>query len=128
MTFKCRENCGLCCGPVLIPKTVYEKYKDTLPLHKSVEAFEDDVIIVTENASCVFLSEDKKCKIYDERPEVCKIYGNSETAWKIPSLMCPFFRPDGSPRNRAERRQVDRYIKNTFEQMQRRLQYLERNR
>lgn len=117
MVFSCKENCGACCGIVPVPKEVYEKYKDKLPLHESVKT-EKGVIAFRKDGTCAFLTDAKKCLIYDERSEVCRLYGNSTQAWTNPGLMCPFFHPDGSIRNRGERRRIFRDIKGFFKKVE----------
>ncbi len=110
MTFKCLTNCGHCCGPVPIKKDIYESNKQKCKNHKTI--VENDVIFAfNENTMrCAFLSEDASCMIYEERPEVCRRYGNSEEAKMIVGLMCPYLRTDGSNRNRSEKRELMKSI------------------
>jgi hypothetical protein len=42
-----------------------------------------------------FDRENHKCAIYDERPEVCRLYG------MIDRLPCPHFKRSGNPRSPA---------------------------
>ena len=53
-----------------------------------------------------------KCKIYNERPEVCKRFGDESH----PALCCPYQDKNGRVRSRAERRyterQIDKFIPN----------------
>lgn len=110
MTFKCLKGCGKCCGPVPIPKDVYERNR-----HK-VRALTDDILetngevfVTQEDGFCIFLSEEKECLIYDERPEVCRLYGISND----PRLMCMFLKPNGKPRSKASIKQLDRLLRKT---------------
>lgn len=65
----------------------------------------DVVFCVTDDYKCAFL--DRKsfvCKVYDYRPEICRLYGMSD---EIPCSVC---KPDGTERTRAERRLIQRQI------------------
>lgn len=49
---------------------------------------------------CVFLDHDKRCAIYDERPDICREFGEE----KMPN--CPFIKPDGTLRCGEETRKM----------------------
>jgi Fe-S-cluster containining protein len=118
MTFKCLSNCGHCCGPVPIQREVYENNKQKCKPHKTIG--ESDVIFAFNETTmrCAFLAEDASCMIYDQRPEVCRKYGDSEEAKINEGLMCPYLRTDGTNRNRSEKRElmknIDRMEKRVF--------------
>lgn len=106
MTFECRKNCGLCCGPVPIKTEIYEKHKDKAADHHLTDIGGHVIALKHHNgaptAECAFLGEDKKCLIYEDRPALCRIFGCTD------ALPCPFLEKDGSPRNRRSRRKVER--------------------
>jgi Fe-S-cluster containining protein len=108
MAFKCLENCGKCCGPVPIPEEVFNRnmQKIEVPVDDFLH-INGDVFAVGKDGACAFLGERKKCLIYDERPEVCRLYGMSND----PRLMCMFLKPNGRPRSEASQRQIDRLLK-----------------
>ena len=104
MAFTCIPQCGRCCGTVPLPVEVYERNKSKV-VNPPIKGLSDDfgnVHLATKNGFCVFLDEDKKCVIYEDRPEVCKEYGLTD------DMPCPYVRPDGTVRCRQERRRVMR--------------------
>ena len=97
MTFPCRPNCGACCGVVPIPAAVVSKNRDKFQrLVISEELIDGDIFLFT-NGYCAFLDENKRCVIYEDRPEVCRFFGTSR---KLP---CEFIKPDGTKRTKRER-------------------------
>jgi hypothetical protein len=91
--FKCKENCGKCCSCIPLSKQVFEKNRQKLQtLDFEIIELRGEIIPQTKSGTCVFLDrQTKKCLIYKDRSDICKIYGT-----KI--LPCPFLLPDGSPR------------------------------
>jgi len=69
-----------------------------------VTEFGDKVILETKDMMCPYLSKEYKCTIYNERPEVCRLFGN-ETH---PLLVCPYQDKNGKIRSRQERRNIER--------------------
>ena len=81
-TFKC-ENCGECCRPIVVlnetdVKMIEETglkrkhFLDYDPLHPKYKN-----ILRQENNVCMFLrrkGEEYYCKIYENRPRVCRVY------------------------------------------------------
>jgi len=116
MNFKCRQNCGECCGPVPIPKSLWrrKKFKAQCKVEKVVPCGKFYVIPVTKDGWCVFLRWDKRCVIYVNRPWLYKKFGQDGSS----KLLCPYLRQDGTKRNHAEtiliksygESNVDRYI------------------
>lgn len=121
MSFECLKNCGVCCCPVPIPRKVYEENKDKIPANFDIYLTEQVAIIVQPGGACGFLSEEKTCRIYADRPEVCRLFGDSEKSMKDTRLMCPFMRPDGTPRRRPERRALQQVQKRTEKKLMREL-------
>ncbi len=98
---KCKARC---CGIVPIPKELYEQHKDKMnriPLR--IIEHENNVIPITSDAYCPFLNDDLSCNIYEDRPEICRKFGD-ETH---PMLCCPYLNKDGKERCRQSRRQIE---------------------
>lgn len=76
----CAENCGKCCGPVFPSRREERNIKAWCDAHRvEYRGF----LHITQDASCVYLSDDKKCLIYPVRPFLCRILGSST------ELPCP---------------------------------------
>lgn len=105
MTWQCKAGCkGDCCGPVPIPRATFEKHKDKINNYTLVE-FGNEVLPDREGRTqCLFLGDDYKCMIYEDRPEVCKMYGVSL------ELPCPYVKPNGRLRSEAQVRRWERKI------------------
>jgi len=46
------------------------------------------VLPLTEDATCVFLTSEKRCAVYEQRPPVCHLFGT------IPELPCSYAHPE----------------------------------
>jgi Fe-S-cluster containining protein len=97
---KCKENCGECCGIVPIPKELAKKTEHLAQVKpKEVIEIEGNLYILPEDMLCVYLNRKaKRCMIYNQRPEICKEYGESER------LPCPHFKANGERRTFTERK------------------------
>ena len=117
-----------CCGVIPFEKKMYEKHLTEIvtqpeSLLESIETdpfddLEKDFVIPwTKSGMCCFLQDDYKCAIYDDRPQVCKTYGDES----ISSLSCHYQDKNGRERTRQEKRLLQRlseknikeYIKRT---------------
>jgi len=98
MVFECLPNCGLCCGLVGFTKEILEKYQDKYP--EGIKCYEVKGLYYFESEWCPFLGEDKKCKIYDDRPQACRMYGCDER------LPCPYLKTNGKKRGMAKQKQI----------------------
>jgi len=103
MTFVCKENCGKCCGPVPMTPAFISLNRDkiqntnyTLTPAKFMKRVSGgrEVYALTKNLECIFLTQEKKCAIYDIRPYVCRIYGVDKR------LPCPFIDLEGKLREK----------------------------
>lgn len=109
MTFDCKKmhpKCkAQCCGVVPIPKEIYDRNKDKIQ-RKANETLDagDCLIPITADAYCVFLDGDFNCAIYEDRPDVCRKFGDESH----PMLFCPYINKEGKERCRQSRRQVER--------------------
>lgn len=99
---KCKAQC---CGVVPIPKETYanNQHKIVRQPHDLVDAG-TDVIPLTADAYCPFLTEGLDCNIYDDRPDVCRKFGDESH----PMLFCPHLDKTGKQRSRQNRRQIER--------------------
>lgn len=93
----CKEGCDAeCCGPLPMKNTLINENRHLFQ-RKVIKEFEfkkfDSTLLFTEDAKCVFLSNEFKCVIYDKRPETCKKFGI------VDMLKCPHIDSDGTPRN-----------------------------
>lgn len=80
------KDCGECCGVFPFDKDLFGKFQ-----HLAIRPYElidcgKDIAAVTDDGFCVFLDEQKLCRIYENRPWICKIYGT------IPQLNCSHLR------------------------------------
>jgi Fe-S-cluster containining protein len=110
MVFKCKEFCGNCCGIVPIPTVVWNESKDKIQKFvKEIYVSEVFVLPYTEGLKCCFLTDDKKCAIYDKRPDVCKRYGLCD------ELPCPYFKKSGNEWSEAKAKQIRKQIDRTVD-------------
>ncbi len=107
MKFKCKENCGECCGIVPIKKEVWEKnLAKAQKKIKEVVEIKGEVFAITDDAKCIFLSKRNRCVIYEDRPQICRNYGIGFDD----ALSCPYIKPNGSPRSSAMVKRIQRMI------------------
>ncbi len=102
MHSKCKAGC---CGIVPISKEIYNSNKDKIVRqpHEIIEEG-DCVIPITQDVYCVFLDGDLHCNIYEDRPDVCRKFGDESHAM----LFCPVLDKNGKERSRQNRRAVER--------------------
>lgn len=101
--FPCREGCGECCDPVLMKGDELERLKNKSVRDFTILRFDtpwgDMVLPISTDSEfdrqCVFLKDDKRCSIYEERPRICRDFG-------VRKAMCPYMKPDGTPRSEKE--------------------------
>jgi Fe-S-cluster containining protein len=86
------------------------------PFFKASGELKDDgnqAIILTKDFLCVFFDRiNHKCAIYEERPDVCRNYG------EIEALPCPFFKRSGNERSPASQKitlkKINAYVDRTM--------------
>ena len=104
--FRCKDDCGQCCGLIpfdrelLLGKQIHQQRE----FYKLVELGKNEVLPMTKDHLCVFLTEQKTCAIYDERPDVCRKYGID------PEMPCPYINEKGRARSPAKARRAQRQI------------------
>lgn len=78
-----------CCGFAPIPADLYERRKYLI--QRKVAMIQElpgkHVIAVDKNGVCAFLTCEYTCAIYDERPEICRRFGEPNETH--PFLKCP---------------------------------------
>ena len=125
---RCKADC--CRGPIPMPRALFERH---VPIRKVI-AVQDigngHVVVLGEDETrstanpktmisggpgaktvygcCPFLGLDNSCSIYEDRPEVCRIFGSEVDAF----MTCSYQAADGRVRARPERRRIERI---TFE-------------
>ncbi len=105
MKFKCLKNCGECCETIPIRKDFYESKKDFAQRDHTILVIDgtEYVIPVANDFKwskyCIFLTEDRCCSIYEDRMDVCRIYGYD-------GLNCPYIKQDGTKRTEEEAKVV----------------------
>ena len=88
-------GCGDCCGPVPFLPTWWARNKHrALRPYREMPGPGERITPVTTNLDCVFLTDEKRCLVYEERPMVCWLHGTH------PKLPCP--RLDPHSRERQE--------------------------
>lgn len=98
---KCKAEC---CGIVPFEKKWFDKSK--LVRKVEIHEFEGLISAFDKDNYCGFLGYDFKCSIYNDRPEICKKFGDESD----PFLVCPWENKDGETRCRGERRRLKRKI------------------
>ena len=116
---QCLASCCSCAAP--IPKDIYERNKDKI-VTQPIEIFETEgqdinlkdeiaIIALTEHHQCIFLNIDLSCNIYEDRPWICRKFGDESH----PFLTCSYQSKDGRVRSRQERRAIERETAKTLE-------------
>jgi len=110
MTINCEKcldkpPCG-CCGFMIFEKKFVEKFKDKIePNFKELAEKGNQVCYLYDDYRCPFLDRKIfKCKIYENRPNICKIFGTGID----PRILCPYYKPNGSLWSDAKRKQLER--------------------
>jgi Fe-S-cluster containining protein len=103
---KCK---AICCGCITFDKALWERNQDKVvkePVQVLSTPDNTQVFPITKDMRCSFLREDLHCNIYDERPDVCREYGNESSL----DMSCPYLKKDGTPRSRQQRRSIQRVV------------------
>lgn len=83
-----------CCGLVPIPNetinrnlALIQRLYTRIPVKEllGIDDTESSAVFDNEAKCCAFLTQDYRCAIYSERPEVCRLFGTRA----IPGLKCP---------------------------------------
>jgi Fe-S-cluster containining protein len=96
---------GDCCGPVPIPARTFAKHKAKLSSGCEVHNC-GEIVFAFKGVTCGFLNEKYRCRIYADRPDVCRKFGSPLE--QHPLLRCPHgangmptpeLRVDGDPKS-----------------------------
>jgi hypothetical protein len=103
MNFDCKKmhpKCqAQCCGVVPIPKDIYNNHQEKIyRVPMAVIEADDHLIPITSDAYCPFLNDKFECNIYEDRPPVCRKFGDESH----PMLYCPFLDKKGKERKTKE--------------------------
>jgi len=121
MPFECKKyhsQCqARCCGIVPIQSSVWQrnqhKIQKEVKESRKVYFTKPDgqrytgFLPVTADGLCPFLKKDLQCAIYEDRPEICKKFGD-ETHW---ALKCPMQHADGTPREQEDITELNSKVK-----------------
>lgn len=92
--FVCIPGCGKCCGCVPIQREIINKNRALLQRrYRRYDLEKGYIYPLTADKHCIFLHKKTfKCMIYEERPEICRLFG------VIPELQCNFIDMEGHKR------------------------------
>jgi Fe-S-cluster containining protein len=104
---KCLAKCkAICCGIVPFDPGFIAKHKTVREVVNRLDISDGNVVLETKDWRCPYLGEDYRCTVYEDRPDVCRLYGNEQQI----NLTCQYQDKDGRIRSRQERRAVEREI------------------
>lgn len=97
---KCQRKCQAYCGPLLIPRIEYVQIEktgavfelssiDTVQLSKKWRWMDKSKLVATRpglDMRCTMLYPTGKCRVYADRPLVCRIWGLIDD----PEMRCPY--------------------------------------
>ena len=98
-----------CCGPTPMSRDFIVEHYLSIPveLKYTLSAIpqSDYVLPMVDDDRCLFLDRTTcSCKIYDDRPEICRKFGDETHLM----LSCPHMDAAGEDRNRQQRRKLQR--------------------
>lgn len=82
-------DCAECCSCVPFKRKDWQRLKSRVQ-QPCVETnyIGNTILPLTNDAHCVFLTNEKRCAVYEQRPTVCRLFGT------IPELPCSYAHPD----------------------------------
>ncbi len=105
MHAKCK---AVCCSMIALPRKIWEENQDkviTKP-DEVVDYPNDHVFPLTETGGCPFLRDDHNCNIYENRPEICREFGDESDIF----MSCPYLHKNGKERTRQNFRYLQRQL------------------
>jgi len=114
MTFECKEGCSECCSPIpfeytLIKNNFHKRNKNHV-INEIIQYDDTRYILFTKSFKCIFLDENNKCLIYNDRPKICKEFG------VVIRNQCPYLAINGQIRSEAKNKH---YLRDWKRQIQR---------
>jgi Fe-S-cluster containining protein len=87
-----------CCSVAPLPRSTYfgNFDKQQRPVKEILDLDAEMILPVTEDGSCPFLQSDYKCAIYNQRPEICRKFGDESH----PMMTCAYQTKDGQARSK----------------------------
>ena len=68
------SKCGSCCSALLpLKKSEIDRLRRLIKV-RHIKPHEQPKVVTVVDLTCPFLSDDNKCRIYDERPYICKTF------------------------------------------------------
>ena len=119
---KFHGKCGAsCCSVFPIPKNLYVSHASKIveTVSKTID-FDENIAPVTQSGRCCFLNKDLSCNIYEDRPDICRKFGNESHIM----LSCSVATKEGNPRTRQDSRRIQRDLLKKIDLMR---NYYERN-
>ena len=106
---ECPIECqAMCCEIISFPPDFIEKHKLSFQVKDGIQVVVSPPIgvkVTTPDGQCVFLDRlTWKCTVYEERPNICREFGQS------PKLLCPYFSMEGVIRTPRESKRVIKYM------------------
>lgn len=89
---QCDDECGECCGVVLVTETEFQRVARYVKEHGIVPVNSPDEL------TCPLFIEGR-CSVYPVRPMICKVYGHAD----VPALTCPRGHNTNVPREQVDR-------------------------
>jgi Fe-S-cluster containining protein len=134
--FECKKYHGKCqarcCGIIPIPRKIWQKnqhkvQKKVLEKHK-VEVTNPQtkqktrgILPITQDMLCPFLKKDLSCAIYEDRPDICKKFGDETHLM----LCCPMQQADGTERTEAEMQEFEHKVNEFFNEKPSKMQIMQ---
>lgn len=99
-----------------MPTTIWERHKGEM--QREVKEIQNmgcvprdgsdqaHIVLRTEDGKCVFLKDNLDCAIYEDRPWICRKFGDESCGM----LTCSWKAKDGRIRSRQEKRKIERAV------------------
>ena len=115
-----------CCGVVTFTNEFLKMHRDKFQQQvvQWINKSEVEGTIITKNGTCIFLTKDFKCSIYEERPEICKLFGTGSgiKGEEEVLLFCPYAKPNGNPWSEGKKKRILRQVNHKFQRLMRRFE------
>ena len=88
---KCNiEECNAaCCGPVPMKRSTIEKHQDKINKGAKIKIVNNQYVVINlKTLRCGFIDPDNRCKIYEDRPIICRKFGDGKQVH--PMLKCQY--------------------------------------
>ncbi len=101
-----KSKCGAeCCSVVPLPRSLYFANIDKVfrEVGQVMDIEGGYVIPMTLDMKCPFLTEDLGCAIYEDRPPICRKFGDES----LIHMTCAYQSKEGNPRTKKEFRKIN---------------------